>query len=125
MNPRTDVTTKTGNLTEAPEIGQSKSGTTFARFRIAVELPLVEGDWRGEKETTYYSVVCFGSTAEHVCESLQKGDRVIVTGRGELDTWTGKDGQERTTKKIVADAVGAELRFSSLSIARERRGGGR
>ena len=125
MTARPETTSKTGNLTETPELGRSKSGTPFTRFRFAVETPLSTGDWDGEKETAYYSGVCFNSTAEHVAASLQKGDRILVIGREEIEEWTGRDGKPRETNKFVADAVGADLRFENVSIDRTRRSGTR
>lgn len=69
----------------------------------------------------FYEVTTFGTLAENVAQTMAKGDRVIVTGRGELDRWTGKDGQERTTKKVLADACGPDLRFGPVVIARADR----
>lgn len=106
--------TKVGNLTRDPELGFGKdSGKPFTRFGIAVNHPKVPGDWAGERVSDFYEVSCFASLAEHVAESLHKGDRVIVTGRPELDEWTDNAGVPRVTKRIVADAVGAELRFAT------------
>ncbi|MGB9112683.1 MAG: single-stranded DNA-binding protein [Acidimicrobiales bacterium] len=119
MTAPPETTSKSGNLTNDPEIGESKSGTTYCRFRMATESPLTPGDWRGEKEANYFSVVCFGSTATHAHESLRKGDRVVVSGREEVEEWT-KDGQVHKTTKIVANAVGADLLFANVSIDRTR-----
>lgn len=62
-----------------------------------------------EPETTFYEVVCFASLAEHVATSLRKGDRAVVIGKGEFERWTGKDGVDRSKRKIVADAIGPDL----------------
>jgi len=105
---------KVGNITRTPELGYGQgSGKAYARFGIAVNKPKVKGDWAGEQVTEFYEVSCFGSLAEHVAESLRKGQRVVVVGRGELEHWSGDDGTGRTTKKIVAEAVGPDLRFTA------------
>ena len=107
--------TKVGNLTKDPTPGEGK-GTNFARFSIAVKPYIPQGE--PEPEVVYYEVTCFGSVATHVCESLVKGDRVSVTGNPELDTWTGRDNRERTTKRIIANSVAVDLRFASVQINR-------
>jgi single-stranded DNA-binding protein len=61
-------------------------------------------------------VVCFGSLAENVCETCHKGSHVVVAGRLEDDTWTGRDGIERVSEKIIADAVGLDLRFVERQV---------
>jgi single-strand DNA-binding protein len=108
---------KVGNIARAPELSYGKTGTAFCRFGLAWT-PYSKD---GEPEAVYYDVVCFKSLAENVAECLQKGDRVVVLGRGEVETWVGRDGQERTSKKILADAVGPELRFRSTALTARAR----
>jgi len=110
---------KVGNLTRDPELRFSATGTPFTRFGLAYRPWTRKGE--PEAETTFYEVVSFGSLAEHVAESLRKGQRVVVVGRGELDTWSDDNGTERTTKKIVAEAVGPDLRFETAQVERSAR----
>jgi single-stranded DNA-binding protein len=35
---------------------------------------------------SFYEVTSFGTVAENVAESLHKGDRVVVFGKGEMET---------------------------------------
>lgn len=113
--------TRVGNVTRDPELRFSNAGTPYARFGIAVNRPKVAGDWAGEQVTEFYSVTAFKSLAENVAECVHKGDRVIVEGEASLETWTDKDGQERTDKVIAANAVGAELRFATVTIHKPER----
>lgn len=112
------IVTKTGNLCAEPELRYGASGTAFTRLRIAVTPYRQKGE--PEAETQFYAVVAFGTLAENAAESLQKGDRVIVSGRGEIERWTGDDGIERTGKKILADSLGPDLRFATATISRVR-----
>jgi len=107
-----------GKLGSDPELRFSQNGKPYARTKLAVETPIVPGDWKGEKGSDWYDIVCFGSLAENLCESVKKGDRVVVTGRHETETWTGKDGTERATEKIIADGLGPDLRFVTATLAR-------
>jgi single-strand DNA-binding protein len=112
---------KVGRLTRDPELRFAKSGTAVASFGFAVKPYVPTG--QPEPDTTFYEVVSFAGLAEHVAGCLQKGDRVVVAGSGEIEHWTGRDGVERTTKKIVAEAIGPDLRFVGVDVQRpERRG---
>ena len=64
----------------------------------------------------FYEVTCFDALAENVCGCLVRGDRVVVTGRPEIQEWNDKDGTARTTKKIIADGCGPDLRFAEVKI---------
>jgi single-strand DNA-binding protein len=114
--------TKVGNLTDDPTLDFAKeSNRPFARFRLAVERPKVPGDWAGERETMFYSVTCFDSVATNVCETLEKGTRAIVVGRPEIDEWTDKDGNKRQDRRILANAVGPDLRWATAQVTRVRK----
>jgi single-strand DNA-binding protein len=97
-------------MTDDPELRFSQAGKPYATFKLAVK-PYVAGASE-QPEPVYYSVVCFGSLAENVSEQCTKGQRMVVTGRLEEDTWTGRDGNERVTLKVIADGIGPDLRFS-------------
>ena len=115
--------TLAGNLTRDPELRFSAKGTAWATCGLAVNRRkrLDDGTWE-EGETEFYDLVSFGDLAEHLAE-LSKGTRVLACGRIEEDTWTGKDGAERTTTRLVCDEVGVSLRFASVTVERaERRG---
>jgi single-strand DNA-binding protein len=115
--------TLVGNLTREPELRFSAKGTAWCTVGLAVT-PRVradDGTWT-DGETIFYDLVTFGDLAEHVAE-LAKGTRVIAYGKVEHETWTGKDGTERETTKLLADEVGPSLRFASVEVQRaERRG---
>ena len=44
-----------------------------------------------------------------------------MAGNLEHETWTDRDGQEHTTVKIVADAIGPDLRFTSATVNQAKR----
>jgi single-strand DNA-binding protein len=112
---------KTGNLTRDMELRfGNESGVAFCRFGLAVETPKERGQWSGERDTTFYECTAFGSLAEHVVE-LKKGTRVNVIGQGELEHWRDGEGNNRTTKRIVVDACGPDLRWATATVERDRR----
>ena len=112
---------KVGNLTRDFELHFAPTGNAYARSSLAVETPKVAGNWAGERVTTFYDLTVFGNLAEHAVESLGKGMRVVVIGNAELETWAGEDGKERTTKRILANAIGPDLRWASATVAKATR----
>ena len=113
--------TRVGNVTRDPELRFGASGTPYAKFGLAVERPKVAGDWAGERTVEFYEVTAFKSLAENIAQSLRKGDRALVEGDASLETYVGKDGAEHEQKSILANAVGAELRFVTVEIHKPER----
>ena len=52
--------------------------------------------------------------AEHVAESLSKGDQVIVQGKLEMREYEAQDGSNRQSYEITAYQVGASLQFRTI-----------
>jgi single-strand DNA-binding protein len=109
---------KVGNLTREPELRFAPSGTAIVSTSLAVDRPKVAGDWAGERETSFYEVTAFGSLGEHVVESLPKGTRVVVIGNAEIEHWVDREGRPRTTKRIIANAIGPDLRWARAAVER-------
>ena len=62
--------------------------------------------------------------AENVAESLQRGMRVIVSGRLRQRSYETKEGEKRTVYEVEVDDVGPSLRNASAKVARASRSGG-
>ena len=73
--------TITGNLTDDPEVTFTPSGQAVCNFRLAVTPRVKDGDsWR-DGDTSFFRITAWRQLAEHVGDSLSKGDRVIVPGQ--------------------------------------------
>ena len=105
-----------GNLTADPELRTSANGKPWCSFGLAVKPWLRGADV--QPEPVYYDVVAFGLLAEHVAESLHKGDRAVVTGKLDAEPWTGRDGVERVNQKVIAEGIGPDLRFTGTTSTR-------
>lgn len=117
--------TVVGNLTTAPELRYTSSGTPVASFTVA-DTPRIKdgnGGWK-DGETLFQRCEVWRELAEHVAQSLDKGDRLIARGRVKANVWTGKDGQERREAVMDVDAVGPELRWATATVQRVRRSSG-
>jgi len=121
----------TGNVGNDPNYALSKAGNGWIRLNVAV----YQGrDQDGnEKKPAWYTVKVFSgkggeSFAENVRNTISKGMRIFVAGNVETEYWTDKDGNERTTQTIIADAIGPDLRFAEApNVVRNERnsnGGG-
>ena len=79
--------TITGNLTDDPELKHTPNGNLVANFRLAVTARVKDGDsWR-DGETSFFRVNAWRQLAEHIAESLAKGDRAVVIGRLKSRSW--------------------------------------
>ena len=107
---------RVGNLTKDPDLRVGKTGTLYTSFGLAVNTPKVAGQWKGQQRTDFYDVVCFGTLAQHAAASLSKGVRVVVCGRSEVEHYTADDGTQRERKRIVAEALGPDLRWATATI---------
>jgi len=95
-----------GNLGRDPETRYSPDGAAITNVSVATT-----SQWKdkntGEKreETEWHRVAFFGRLAEIAGEYLKKGSQVYVEGRLRTRKWQDKDGQDRYTTEIVADAM--------------------
>ena len=115
-------TTIVGNLTRDPEIRYSRDGQATTSLSVAVNRRWQERttkEW--EESTSYFDVVCWRDLAENVALSLTKGARVVVTGRLEQRSWESDEGEKRSKVEIVADEIGASLRFATVDIHKVQR----
>ena len=62
-----------GRLTGDPELRKTPSDISFTRFSIAVQRNYIPKNG-GERETDFFSVVSWRSTAEYICKYFKKGD---------------------------------------------------
>ena len=119
--------TVVGNLTRDPELRFTPAGAPVTTFGVAVNRRWQNRDnQQWEESTSFFNVTCWRDLAQNVSESLEKGARVVVTGRLEQRSWETQDGERRSVVEIVADEVGPSLRWATADIKRnERREGDR
>ena len=112
-----------GNLTSDPELRFTTAGVAVASFTVASTPRVFDKQanaWK-DGDTVFLRVAAWRQLAEHVAESLQRGARVIVSGRLRQSSWTAEDGSTRTAIEVDAEEVGASLRWATASITRAAR----
>ena len=91
-----------GRLTKDPEITTSTSGTTFARFSIAVDRRFKK---EGEPEADFFNCTAFGKTAEFISAWIKKGTKVAIVGRLQNNNYTNKEGQKVYDVRIMVEEI--------------------
>jgi single-strand DNA-binding protein len=94
-----------GNLTRAPELRYTPSGTAVADLRVAVNRDFTTQTGEKRQETSFLTVVVWGKQAEASGEYLDKGSPVLVEGRLQTRDWETKDGQKRSVVEVVAERI--------------------
>ena len=114
--------TLVGNITRDPELRFLPNGTANATFGLAVNRRWQNrqtNEW--EERVSFFNVVCWREMAENAASSLNKGTRVVVTGRLEQRSWETDQGEKRSVIEVVADEIGPSLRWAEAQVTRNER----
>jgi single-strand DNA-binding protein len=115
-----------GNLVADPELRFTPSGQPVATFRVA-STPRIRdaasGEWK-DGDSLFLTCNVWRQAAENVAESLQRGMRVIVSGRLRQRNYETKEGEKRTVYEVEVDDVGPSLRNASAKVTRANRSSG-
>ncbi|HEX6683992.1 MAG TPA: single-stranded DNA-binding protein [Candidatus Limnocylindrales bacterium] len=120
------VITVVGNLTDDPELRFTPSGAAVAKFRVASTprtLDRTSGEWK-DGEPLFLSCTVWRQAAENVAESLQRGARVIVSGRLKQRSYETREGEKRTVIELEVDEIGPSLRYATAKVQKMSRSGG-
>ena len=115
-----------GNLTNDPELRFTPSGAAVANFTVASTPRMFDrqsNEWK-DGETLFMRCSVWRDAAENVAESLQRGSRVIVTGRLKSRSYETKGGEKRTVVELEVDELGPSLRYATAKVNKTSRGGG-
>lgn len=110
--------TISGNLTSPPELKFLNSGTAAVRFRVAETKKGYDGR---EDKTSFLTCVAYGTLAQNIADSLDKGSRVVLTGRQEQRTWDDDKGNKHEVYEILVDECGPSLRFATCVVNKSER----
>jgi single-strand DNA-binding protein len=109
--------TLVGNLTRDPELRYTQSGRGVASFGLAVNRRYQQnGEW--QEQTSFFNVVAWGDLGENAAASLNKGHRIVVTGRLQQREYETREGEKRNTVEVIADELGPSLRWAQVQVER-------
>ncbi len=95
-----------GNLGRDPETRYMPDGAALTNVSVATSYQWTDKTSGEKKEETEWHRVTFrGRLAEIAGEYLKKGSQVYVEGRLRTRKWQDKEGQDRYTTEIMADAM--------------------
>ena len=120
--PDTTTTTIVGNLTEAPELRFTQGAAPVANFTVAVTPRVKNGDGWKDGETSFFRCTAWRGLAEHLADSLSKGDRVLVYGTLRQRSWETPEGERRSVVEVEADEVAPSLRWATAKPERATNG---
>src|ERR1700680_2784307 len=96
-----------GKLVADPELRYTPTGQAVANFRVASTprfLDKATNEWK-DGDSLFLTCNVWRQAAENVAESLQRGMRVIVTGRLKQRSYETREGEKRTVYEIEVDDV--------------------
>jgi single-strand DNA-binding protein len=114
-----------GNLVDDPELRFTPAGQPVARVRVASTPRFRDnstGEWK-DGDSLFLTCNVWRQAAENVAESLQRGMRVIVSGRLRQRSYETKEGEKRTVYEVEVDDVGPSLRNASAKVNKVARSG--
>ena len=91
-----------GRLTAEPELKQTQSGVSVCNFTVAVDRSYKNGE---EKQTDFFTVVCWRGLADMVSKYFAKGKEIIVSGEMQSRKWQDNEGNNRISWEIMANGV--------------------
>lgn len=114
-----DTITITGVVGTIPKHIRTTTDLDITSFRVASTQRRFDRRTQSwiDGETNWYTVTAFRSLAVNVVASLEKGQRVLVTGRLRMTPWQKED-RSGTNVEIEADAIGHDLGWGTTSFSR-------
>lgn len=119
------IITIVGNATAAPELRSTGSGRSVSNVTIAStprSYNKQTSQWE-DGEALFIRCSVWNEMAEHVAQSIEKGARVIATGKLRQSVYE-KDGQRRTSLELDVDEIGPSLRWATATVTRKQGQGG-
>ena len=107
-----------GRLTKDPEVKylQDENSTAMARYTLAVDRRYRKD---GKAETDFISCVTFGKNAEFVEKYLQKGLKILVSGRIQTGSYVNQEGNKVYATNVIVTLF--RRREETVRIRKERR----
>jgi single-strand DNA-binding protein len=94
-----------GNLGRDPETRYMPDGGAITNISIATTSTWKDKSGEKQEATEWHRIAFFGKLAEIAGEYLKKGSQVYVEGKLRTRKWQDKDGVEKYTTEVIADAM--------------------
>ena len=99
-----------GNIGRDPETRYTPAGRMSVSFSVATNRRWNDQQGQQQERTTWFRVTAWGKLAETLDQLTQsgylsKGRQVYVSGRIELNEYTDRNNQQRSSLELTADEV--------------------
>ncbi len=114
-----DTITLTGLVATIPKHVVTGDGLSITTFRLAStqrKFDRTEQKWV-DGETNWFTVTSFRQLATNVVLSVQKGQRIVVTGRLRVREWEN-DEKRGINVDVDAEAIGHDLSWGTAQFTR-------
>lgn len=115
----TDIITLTGLVATNPRHIVTSEGLSITSFRLASNqrrFDRTQNAWV-DGDTNWYTITAFRQLGTHVATSVEKGQRVIVTGRVRIRDWESGE-KSGTTIEVDAESIGHDLAWGRATFTR-------
>lgn len=89
-----------GRITKEIELKKSSTNVSYCQFTIAVNEYI-----KGEQQTHFLNIVCFGSLAENLNIYSSKGMKIALQGKLTTSSYTNKNGQKVNNVDVIANHI--------------------
>ena len=91
-----------GNLTRDPEVrySQSANPVAIARYGLAVRRQFAK---QGDTDVDFFNIVALGKSGEFAEKYFRKGQKVVIVGRLQQNTWEDQQKVKHTSVEIVVE----------------------
>ncbi len=90
-----------GRLVADPELRKTTTGISTTTIRVACERNFVKAG--EQRQTDFFDIVAWRTTAEFACKYFRKGQLIAVNGSLQTRSYEDREGKKRTVYEIVAD----------------------
>lgn len=111
-----------GRLTRDPEIRYTDGADPMAIARFTVAVDRKGQKQEGQQNADFPSCVAFGKLAEFCEKRINRGTKVVITGRIQTGSYTNRDGQKVYTTDIVCEEI--EFAESKSAAQQSQQGSG-
>src|SRR5688572_28648716 len=94
-----------GNLGKDPEIRHLENNVTVATFPLVTSESYKDKNGNRVDKTEWHNIVLWRGFAEVAVKYVKKGQMVYIEGKLRTRNYQDKEGQQRYTTEIVADAM--------------------
>lgn len=91
-----------GRVGGDPEYKVTNKGTEITGFSLATSESWKDDSGEWHEETDWHNITMFGKNAIRANEKVRKGDLLLIEGKVRYEKWNDKDGNKRTTTKVIA-----------------------